>query len=195
MSTIGIEATKRCAELAERAGVSFVDAPVLGTRDPAENGQLVILASGHEDAHPTCEPVFDAVGSRTIWVGEAGMGSRCKVVVNGWVVGVVAVLAETITLAEALEVDPKLFFEAIQGGPLDLPYARAKGGAMMSKSFDDVSFRLALSRKDVDLLLAAASDAGIDLPVMDAVVARLKAVEAEGHGDEDMAATYWASAP
>jgi 3-hydroxyisobutyrate dehydrogenase len=194
-STIGIEATKRCAELAETAGVTFVDAPVLGTRDPAENGQLVILASGPEDARATCEPVFDAVGSRTIWVGEAGMGSRCKVVVNGWIVGVVAVLAETVTLAEALEVDPKLFFEAIEDGPLDLPYARVKGGAMMSKSFDDVSFRLALSRKDADLLLAAAADAGIELPVMDAVVARLKAVEADGHGDEDMAATYWASAP
>lgn len=195
MSTIGIEATEHCAELAQRAGVTFADAPVLGTRDPAENGQLVILASGPDAARPVCEEVFEPLGSRTIWLGEAGAGSRCKVVVNGWIVGVVAVLAETIALAEALEVDPKLFFDAVEGGPLDLPYARLKGAAMISKSFDDVSFRLALSRKDADLLLSAAADVGIELPVMDAVVARLRAVEAVGHGDEDMAATYWASAP
>jgi 3-hydroxyisobutyrate dehydrogenase len=65
----------------------------------------------------------------------------------------------------------------------------------MSRSLDDVSFRLALSRKDADLLLSAASEAGIELPVMGAVVARLRAAEAAGHGDKDMAATYWASAP
>jgi 3-hydroxyisobutyrate dehydrogenase len=195
MSTIGIEATSRCAELAEQAGVTFVDAPVLGTRDPAEKGALVILASGPQSAREDCDAILDVLGARSIWLGEAGAGSRCKVVINGWIVGVVAVLAETINVAEALNVDPELFFEAIKGGPLDLPYAQVKGAAMMSRSFDDVSFRLALSRKDADLLLSAASEAGIELPVMGAVVARLRAAEAAGHGDKDMAATYWASAP
>lgn len=194
MSTIGIEATTRCAELADQSGITFVDAPVLGTRGPAEQGALVILASGPESAQEECAPILDVLGARTIWLGDAGAGSRCKVVVNGWIVGVVAVLAETINLAEALDVDPDRFFDAVKGGPLDLPYAQVKGAAMMSRSFDDVSFRLALSRKDADLLLSAASEAGIELPVMGAVVERLRAVEASGHGDEDMAATYWASA-
>ena len=195
MSTIGIDATEQCAALARDAGVAFVDAPVLGTKAPAEQGQLVVLASGPEELQSDCEPIFDAVGARTVWLGEAGAGARVKVVVNGWIVGVVAVLAETIHVAEAVGVDPQLFFAAIEGGPLDLAYARTKGSAMMSKSFDEVSFRLALSRKDAELLLSAVADVGLETPVMEAVVARLRAAEQAGHGDEDMAATYWVGVP
>jgi 3-hydroxyisobutyrate dehydrogenase len=195
MSTIGVNGTDRCRELAERTGSRFVDAPVLGTREPAEQGKLVILASGPEDARDRCQPLFDAVGARTMWVGEAGAGNRCKVVVNSWIVGVVAVLAETIAVAQALDVDPQRFFDAVEGGPLDLPYARLKGKAMIERRFDDPSFRLALSRKDAELVLEACADAGIELPVMEAVAARLRRAEQEGHGDEDMAATYWVSAP
>ncbi|HEY2007255.1 MAG TPA: NAD(P)-dependent oxidoreductase [Solirubrobacteraceae bacterium] len=195
MSTIGIEASDRCAELAAAAGVTLVDAPVLGTRDPAEQAKLVILASGPQDTRDQVMPVFDALGSRTLWVGDAGAGSRVKVVVNGWVVGVVGVLAEVIALAEGLDVDPSLFFEAVKGGPLDLPYAQLKGKAMMEHDFTDVSFRLALARKDGDLLLAAADEIGLQVPVMDAIVARMRKVQAEGQGDEDMAATYSASTP
>jgi 3-hydroxyisobutyrate dehydrogenase len=130
-----------------------------------------------------------------LWLGEAGAGSAAKVVVNGWVVGVVAVLAETITLSEGLGVDPQVFFDAVEGGPLDLGYARLKGAAMMKHAFDDVSFRLALARKDAELVLAAAAKVGLELPVMEGVVARLRSAEAAGHADEDMAATYWSSAP
>jgi 3-hydroxyisobutyrate dehydrogenase len=195
MSTIGIEPTRRCAELAERAGATLVDAPVLGTRDPAEQAKLVVLASGPESVHDRVAPALDAVSARTEWVGEAGAASRAKVVINGWIVGIVGVLAEVITLAEGLGVDPEVFFTAVRGGSLDLPYARLKGAAMTKRSFDDASFRLALARKDGDLLLAAAQGAGLQLPIMDAIVARMRTVEADGHADEDMAATYWASAP
>lgn len=195
MSTIGIEGTERCAELAERHGVGLVDAPVLGTREPAEQAKLVILASGPSDAEERCQPLFDAVGQRTLWLGDAGAGTRGKVATNSWVVGVVGVLAETVALFEALDMDPERFFEAIEGGPLDLPYARLKGAAMIKHSFDDPAFKLALSRKDAELILEAASRHGLELPVMEAVTERLRRVEADGHGDEDMAATYWASAP
>jgi 3-hydroxyisobutyrate dehydrogenase len=194
MSTIGIDGTDRCRELAERAGVTLVDAPVLGTRKPAEDAKLVIVASGPDEARDRCRPLFDAVGSRTMWVGEAGAGNRCKVVVNSWVIGVVGVLAETISVAQALGVDPQRFFEAVDGGGLDLPYARMKGKAMIERTFDDASFRLALARKDGDLVLAAAAEAGIELPIMQAITDRMRRAEQDGHGDEDMAATYWVSA-
>jgi 3-hydroxyisobutyrate dehydrogenase len=195
MSTIGIEGIERCAELAERARVTLVDAPVLGTREPAERAELVVLASGPAEVTQECDRVFDAVGSRTLWLGDTGAGTRCKIVVNSWVLGVVAVLAETISLAEVLEINPRRFFDAIEGGALDLPYARMKGSAMIAKSFDDPAFRLALARKDVDLVLAASEQSGLDVPVMRAVEQRLQQAERAGHGDEDMAATYWATAP
>jgi 3-hydroxyisobutyrate dehydrogenase len=196
MSTIGIEGTERCREIAHRAGVALVDAPVLGTREPAEQAKLVILAAGDAGALERCAPLFDAVGARTISLGDApGAGTRCKVVVNSWIVGVVGVLAETVSLAQALGVDPARFFEAVEGGPLDLPYARMKSKLMIDRSFDDPAFRLALSRKDADLVLAACGEVGLELPIMEAVARRLRRAEDDGHGDEDMAATYWVSAP
>lgn len=195
MSTIGPEGTRHCIQLADRAGVTFVDAPVLGTRQPAEQAKLVVLASGPATARERVQPVFDAVGQRTLWLGDAGAGSRCKVAINGWIVGLVGVLAETISLAQALDVDPQHIFDAIDGGPLDLPYARMKGAAMIARNFDDASFRLALARKDADLVLAAASEVDLELPIMQAVAERMRRAEHDGHGDEDMAATYWVSEP
>lgn len=195
MSTIGLEGAMLCEKAADEAGVRFVDAPVLGTREPAESGELVVLASGPSDARAQLQPVFDVLGKRTLWLGEAGQGTRAKVVINSWIVGVVAVLAETVTLAQALDIDPQVFLDAVEGGPLDLPYARMKGEAMMKKAFDDPAFRLSLSLKDTELVLDAAGQGRLDLRVMEAVRERLRRAEDGGHGDEDMAATYWASAP
>jgi 3-hydroxyisobutyrate dehydrogenase len=195
MSTIGIEGVERCEALAERHGVRLVDAPVLGTRDPAESGTLIVLASGDADAIDAAKPVFEAVGSRTLTLGPIGLGTRCKLVVNYWLIGVTSVLAETISLAEVLDVDPEHFFDAIEGGPLDLAYARLKGRAMVDKSFEDASFRLALSLKDANLVLGAAEQADLDVPVLRAVTQRLQRADHAGHGDEDMAATYLATAP
>jgi 3-hydroxyisobutyrate dehydrogenase len=194
MSTIGIEGTARCAELAERCGASFVDAPVLGTRTPAERGELVILASGPPASIAACERIFEALGQRTLRLGEAGAGTRCKVVVNSWIVGLTSVLAETVLLAEALEVDPRGFFASIEGGPLDLPYARTKGERMVGREFDDPDFKLKLARKDADLALAAAEEVQLETPVLRAVADRFQRAEHQGHGDEDMAATYRATA-
>jgi 3-hydroxyisobutyrate dehydrogenase len=81
----------------------------------------VVLASGPEEARPRVQPVFDAIGHRTIHVGQAGAGTRLKLVANSWVLAVVQTGAETVALAEGLGVDPALFFQAIEGGPLDLP--------------------------------------------------------------------------
>lgn len=195
MSTIGVEGIERCEALADDHDVAFVDAPVLGTKAPAEQGKLVVLASGPEESRPAVDPVFSAVAAKTIWLGEAGQSTRAKLAINSWVIGIVAVLAEVITAAEGFGVDPEVFFDAIEGGALDLPYARMKGPTMIKRAFDDVSFRLALARKDADLVLIAAEKAGLQLPVIQAALDRMDTAIADGHGDEDMAATFWASAP
>src|SRR3954449_8049942 len=100
MSTIGHDATDRCIELAAEHDIAFVDAPVLGTKKPAEEGKLVVIASGPDDAKQTVEPIFDAVGQRTMWVGEAGQASRLKVAIHAWIVSTVEGAAETLALAE-----------------------------------------------------------------------------------------------
>ncbi|CAA9406885.1 MAG: 3-hydroxyisobutyrate dehydrogenase family protein, partial [uncultured Rubrobacteraceae bacterium] len=135
MSTVGEGGNERLARLADENGVAYVDAPVLGTKAPAEQGQLVVLASGPEEVREKCEPVFGAVGSKTVWLGEAGEGSRLKLVVNNWIVGLLGVLAETISFARATGVDPQKFLETIEGGPLGLPYAQMKGAMMIDEDF------------------------------------------------------------
>jgi 3-hydroxyisobutyrate dehydrogenase len=192
-STIGIEATDRCIELAREAGVVFVDAPVLGTKQPAEEGKLTVLASGPDDVRERVQPIFDAIGQRTLWVGAAGAGTRLKLAVNVWVVTLVEGAAETLALAEGLGIDPQLVLDALEGGPLDLPYLRLKGGMMVERRFDP-SFRLSLAAKDARLAAQAAAQAGLSLPLVDAIAGRLTQ-GAEKYGDQDMAATYLMSAP
>jgi 3-hydroxyisobutyrate dehydrogenase len=193
MSTIGEAATRRCAELANRAGVGFVDAPVLGTRQPAEEGKLVILESGPQEARHRLAPVFDAIAQRTIRAGEAGAGSRLKTVVNCWVLAVVEAGAETLALAEALGLDPALFCNAVDGGTLDLPYLRMKGKAMAERNFTP-DFRLALAAKDAGLARRAAEERDLDLPLVE-TLARRYGEAAREHGDKDFSAAYLLSRP
>jgi 3-hydroxyisobutyrate dehydrogenase len=192
MSTIASAATEELAELARDAGVAFVDAPVLGTRQPAEEGKLVVLAAGPEDALRACAPVFDAIGTRTITLDEPGQATRLKIVLNNWVLSVTVATAETIALAERLGVEPRMFLEVIEGGPLDSAYAQMKGTMMIERSFDP-SFPLRLAAKDARLVLEAASGDGGEPVLPRSVERRLAHANELGQGDEDMAAVYWAA--
>ncbi|MEA2334745.1 MAG: 3-hydroxyisobutyrate dehydrogenase [Solirubrobacteraceae bacterium] len=194
MSTIGERATQRCIELAQAAGVGFVDAPVSGTKQPAAEGKLVVMASGPQELRERVQPVFDAVGGRTLWVGdEPGAGTRLKLVTNAWLVAVAEGVAETIALAEGLGLDPALFLEAIDGGPLESPYARMKAKAMIDRDFTP-SFALKLATKDAVLAVQSARERGLDLPVLEAISERMQQAVPE-HGDEDLSATFLMSAP
>src|SRR5215207_684394 len=192
MSTVGTEWSDRLEKLAAERGVAYVDAPVLGTKQPAEQGALLVLASGPEEVRERSQPVFDAVGSKTLWLGPAGAGSRLKLVVNNWIVGLIGVLAETTALAEATGVDPSRFLEVIEGGPLGLPYAQIKGKMMIEEEFP-TSFSLRLARKDAALVLEAAEKEGLRLAVAEADAARFDEALDAGHGEEDMAAVYHAA--
>ncbi len=189
MSTVGEGGNERLLRLAAESGVAYVDAPVLGTKQPAEQGQLVVLASGPEEVRERSEQVFSAVGSKTVWLGEAGEGSRLKLVVNNWIVGLLGVLAETVAFAEAIGVDPAKFLETIEGGPLGLPYAQLKGSMMVEEDFP-TSFSAKLARKDAALVLDAAEAHDLRMPISEAVAARFDEAIQAGHGEEDMAAVY-----
>jgi 3-hydroxyisobutyrate dehydrogenase len=193
MGTIGEPGTARCIELAAEHTLDFVDAPVLGTKQPAAEGKLVVMASGRAELRERVQPVFDAVGRRTIWVGEAGAGSRLKLVTNAWLVSVVEGLAETIALAQGLELDPSLFLQAIEDGPLEAPYARLKGQAMIDRDFEP-TFALKHATKDARLAVEAAASRQLNLPMLAAIAQRMAEAVPE-HGDEDLSATYLSSAP
>ncbi|HWJ83146.1 MAG TPA: NAD(P)-dependent oxidoreductase [Nocardioides sp.] len=188
-STIGVDGTDRAVALAEELGVVLVDAPVLGTKKPAADGALVVLASGPDDAREKVAPVLEAIGSRTMWVGAAGAGTRLKLVANHWVFTVIEGVAETLALARDLGVDPALFLEAVQGGALDAPYVQLKGKAMLGGQLDP-AFALAGALKDSELILEAARAAGADPGLLPVIREHLERAVEAGHGDLDMAATY-----
>jgi 3-hydroxyisobutyrate dehydrogenase len=193
MGTIGVAGSERCAELARDRGLVYVDAPVLGTKKPAEEGQLVILASGPEEPRERLEPFFDAVGKRTIWVGAAGDGSRLKVVVNSWLCAVTEGTAEMLRLAAALGLEPQLALDAVEDGPLDAPYMRMKGEMMVAGDYTP-SFRLALAAKDARLAVEAGREAGAEIPAIEAIAAQMSAV-AEAHPDDDLAVLFRGTRP
>jgi 3-hydroxyisobutyrate dehydrogenase len=192
MSTVGIAATERLSQLAEERGITFVDAPVLGTKQPAEDGALTVLGSGPEGSRDACQPVFDAIGSRTVWLGEAGAGTRLKLVVNNWLVNLLADLAETIALAKKIDVPPDAFLDAIDGSAVGAPYAQLKGAMMLKEDFPP-SFPLGLALKDALLVVEAAERHGVELALTEATITRFKQAVELGHGDEDMAAIYYAA--
>ena len=189
MSTVGIGGNEELAGIASEHGVAYVDAPVLGTKAPAEGGQLIVLASGPEELRPRCEPVFEPMASKVVWLGEAGAGSRLKLVVNNWITGLLGVLAETVALAEALDVDPARFLEAIEGGPLGAPYAQVKGKMMIEEDFP-TSFSTKLARKDARLVLEAATERGLHPLIAEAIARRFDEAIGAGHGEDDMAAIF-----
>ena len=188
-STVGVAGADRLGKLADELGLVYVDAPVLGTKKPADDGTLVVLASGPEDVRATVQPVFDAIGSRTVWVGEAGQGTRLKLVANSWVLTVVEGIAESLSLAKALGVEPEKFLDVVKGGAMDAPYVQLKGKAMLAGDFTP-SFGLDGAAKDAGLIVEAARDAGADLAVLEAVQQHFARALAAGHGDQDMAATF-----
>ena len=193
MGTIGVEATLRSRDrlATQRPGVMFVDAPVSGSKGPAEQGQLLILASGPAAAADAAQPVFDILGRKTVWLGEAGRGSQVKLVVNAYMSILIEGVAETMELADRLGIGHEQLAEVIEGGPLDAPIADAKFHKMDRGDFT-AEFPLAWALKDVDLAIAAAR--GEAPPLLAALSGQWHAAVAAGHGREDISAARLALA-
>jgi 3-hydroxyisobutyrate dehydrogenase len=159
MSTIGVAGIDRVAAMAgaERPDVMLLDAPVSGSKDPAERGQLTIFASGPGEARVRVAPLFDALGQRTIWVGEAGAGTRLKLVNNTWLAFATEAVAASVALATRLGLETGMVVDALGGSPLVSPWQAAKLQRIADGEFS-AQFALALALKDVRLALQAAGD-------------------------------------
>ncbi|MFC7550971.1 NAD(P)-dependent oxidoreductase [Plantactinospora sp. GCM10030261] len=154
MSTIGISGIERVAALVadRRSDVTLLDAPVAGSRGPAERGQLTVFAAGPDQVAPRVSPVFDALGHRTVWVGPVGAGSRVKLVNNTFLAFVAEGIAESIGLGRSIGLDLETMLAAMDGSPLVSTWAAAK---LRRIGADDYSpeYPLALAVKDVNLAL------------------------------------------
>jgi 3-hydroxyisobutyrate dehydrogenase len=185
MSTIGVAGIDRVAAMvrAERPDVILLDAPVSGSKDPAEQGQLTIFASGPDDARPRVTTLFEALGQRTIWVGEVGAGSRLKLVNNTWVAFASEAVATSTALAHRLGLDTETVVNALRGGPIVSPWQEAKLRRIAQGEFSP-QFSLSLALKDVRLALQAADDD--HFAALAGLAEEWRRAVADGLGDQDL---------
>ena len=188
MGTIGVEKTDALiAFFAQtRPDVVFIDAPVSGTKAPAENAQILVMASGDRDRAGAAEGVFAAIGKGTQWLGEAGKSSRMKLVINSWLIGLMQSLAESTRLAEQFGFSTDDLWQVLDGGPLAVPYAKMKLGMIASDDYTP-QMHLQWALKDAKLALDASDRS---LPALENIASVWQQAVDAGHGQEDLAVIY-----
>jgi len=188
-TTVGPDGMDRIGEAAGPARDRLLDAPVLGTKQPAESGSLTVLVSGPADARTAARPAFDAIGARTLEVGERlGDASALKLVCNSWVATINAATAQAMGLAEALGLDAMLFLEGISGAAVDSAYAQGKGRIMAQRAWEDPAFALDSVVKDVGLMVEAARGSGFPDVLLTTLLDLYGRAAARGLGGADMSA-------
>ncbi|WP_258367401.1 NAD(P)-dependent oxidoreductase [Curtobacterium sp. MCBD17_008] len=187
-STIGVPGTETVVQLAAKYGMTLVEAMMLGTKAPAEQGKLTMLVAGDPDAVSGVEPVLDAVSAKVVHAGDrVGQGTALKLAANAWIASITAATGQSLAIASALGLDPQLFLQAIEGSASDSAYAHTKGAAMIAQEFP-AQFALDGLRKDIALITKAARDAGVDTTLLDALGRVYAEASAAGHGGDDIAA-------
>ncbi|MGH3168210.1 MAG: alpha/beta family hydrolase [Trebonia sp.] len=189
MSTVGVEWTRDLEEDARSFGVTFVDAPVSGSEGPARAGDLVILASGPDGVRETLAPVFAALGKSAVWLGEAGAGSRAKLVLNNLLVNLVEATAETLRFAEGLDLDPAAIVDLIAQTPLGSPYTVQKARTMLAGDFRP-AFALKHAVKDAVLAVDAAHGAATGLTLTEALLPAWRGAASSGHAEDDLSVVF-----
>jgi 3-hydroxyisobutyrate dehydrogenase len=187
MGTIGIQATEALAAAVrhQRPDVRFVDAPVSGSRGPAEAGELLVLGSGHVSARQVVLPIFAVLGRRTLWLGPAGAGTRMKLVMNTWLAFEVEAAAEASALADQLGIGASVLTDAIAGSPLVSALAATKLRKIQAED-DEAEFSLGWALKDLELAQAAAAPGGV--PVAGAISKRWRLLADHGAAGLDVSA-------
>jgi 3-hydroxyisobutyrate dehydrogenase len=185
MSTIGVEGTATISSIVERqrSDVLFLDAPVSGSKVPAEQGKLTVFASGSEQARPTADPVFAAIGQRTVWLGQVGMGSRMKLVNNTLLAFGAEGVANSLALARQLGLEVGSVLDAFAGGPLISPWMAGKISRIQDGDYSP-EFPLALALKDVHLALEQADPKRFT--VLASLAREWEQIVGQGLGNEDV---------
>ncbi len=186
-STVSHDATTAAATAVADAGGRYVDAPVLGTVGPAEEGDLVVLASGDDDAIAAVRDPLDAIGSSVFDCGAVGQGTTMKLTTNLLLGNLMEAFAEALAFGTAHDLPLDTVLDVIDDGVLGAPLFAVKGDAVRERSFDP-QFPVDLLFKDLSLALDAAGDAEVPLPATAATREAVGATRALGFGGEDVAA-------
>ena len=188
-STLNPAFSRRMAKEAKARGVRFLDAPVAGTKAPAESGDLVFFVGGSQADIEEVQPLFGVMGKAIKHVGDHGMGTSLKVVVNHMLATSMAAFAEGIALGEGLGVSQEVLFDALIGGPLVPAYLGMKREKLEQGNYAP-DFPLRWMQKDMQMVATAAYDTGVPMPLANLTKELYQAAVKRGHGDEDFSAIY-----
>jgi len=169
------------------AGVTMLDAPVFGSKDSAETGELTFVVGGERQAFEACQPLFAQMGRRAFYVGDNGYGCYAKLGFNLVIAGTTQAFAEALALAESAGVDPKLMVEIIMAGRARSGIIEMKAPPMLARDFTPF-FALKHMRKDIDLMIQAARDLQVALPLTAALATLYADAVAHGLGELDFSA-------
>lgn len=189
MGTIGIQETADAIALLEtlRPDMLYLDAPVSGTKAPAENAQILVMASGDQQRAGAAQQVFDAISRGTQWYGDAGNSQKMKLVINAWLISMMQGVAESMQLAKQFGFTPGQLWETLDGGPLAAPYVKGKL-EMIRKEDYTPQMQLQHALKDARLALANAPQG--TMPMMSEIVDMWSQASQGGLAEQDLAAVY-----
>lgn len=175
---------------ATAAGKVFVDAPVSGATQAAEDARLLIMAGCEQDAHPALADVFGSIGCKTIWLGSTGAGAIMKLVVNMLIHGLNQTVSKALTLAGKAGISESDAFDVIENSAAAAPMLGYRRAHYLKEAEQGVSFTIDLAKKDVILALALADELGVDMPQTQTTLDILKMAQDDGYDQRDMASVF-----
>lgn len=189
MSTISVDMSRRLMNAHQEKRQHYIAAPVFGRPEAAAAAKLFIVAAGPARQIEVCRPLFDALGQKTFFAGEdASAANVIKLTGNFMITAVIESLAEAFALIRKSGIDPNDFLEIITGSLFTAPIYRTYGSMIAADKYEPADFKLPLGLKDNRLLLAAAEQAAVPMPMAGLIRDRLIAAMAQGLGESDWAA-------
>ncbi|CAI0459369.1 unnamed protein product [Linum tenue] len=189
MSTVDPETSSKISEAITSKGGSFVEAPVSGSKQPAEAALLVILAAGDKALYEEAIPAFNAMGKKSFYLGPIGNGARMKLVVNMIMGSMMNAFSEGIVLADRSGLNPSDLLDVLDLGAIATPMFKGKGPNMIKSNFSP-AFPLKHQQKDMRLALALGDENAVSMPIAAAANEAFKKARSMGLGDLDFSAVH-----
>ncbi|GAB4841589.1 Putative oxidoreductase glyr1 [Ancistrocladus abbreviatus] len=189
MSTVDADTSTKISEAITSKGGYFLEAPVSGSKKPAEDGQLVIVAAGEKALYDEAIPAFDVLGKKSFFLGNVGNGAKMKLVVNMIMGSMMNAFAEGLELADKSGLNPETLLDVLDLGAMANPMFKLKGPSMIKNSYSP-AFPLKHQQKDMRLALALGDENAVSVPVAAAANEAFKKARSMGLGDLDFSAVY-----
>ena len=189
MSTVDDETSQTISVAITKAGGRFLEAPVSGTRKPAEDGTLIILAAGDKSLYDEALPAFEIMGKMSPYLGEVGQGAKMKLVVNMIMGGMLSIFSEGVSLGLKADLDGQQLLDIIDAGAIANPMFKVKGPMLLDDNYT-TSFPLKHMQKDMRLAVDLGDKLNLTLPTAAITNESFKQARKAGYSDEDIAAIY-----